>query len=369
MALNKQRVLVGMSGGVDSSVAAALLKDQGFEVIGITITSVKIDDNCKPDTRETGCCNYQAIMDAMDVCTKLGIEHHLIDLSEIFKEKIISNFIDEYMSGRTPNPCTLCNPLIKWGEVLKKADEFECFYYATGHYANISHDTESNRYYIKAGDDEMKDQSYFLWGLSQSQLSRTLFPLANLVKTETRAIAERYAIPVYNKVDSQEICFVPSDDYKDFLIKNVVNIESNYNHGDILFRGVVIGKHRGYPFYTIGQRKGLGVSHSQPIYVKDIVPETNTIVVDIEEAILSRKFIAKNINLMKYSTFPEEKLFDVKIRYRDKGNKATCRMNENNELEIEFLEPRKAITPGQSVVVYEGADLVCGAVIESVVSQ
>lgn len=369
MNLNKKRVLVGMSGGVDSSVAAALLKNQGYEVVGITITSVKIDDNCRTDTRESGCCNYQAILDAMDVCAKLDIEHHLIDLSEIFKEKIISNFIDEYLSGRTPNPCTLCNPLIKWGEVLKKADEYDCYYYATGHYANIHFDMTSGRYYIQAGDDELKDQSYFLWGLSQSQLSRTLFPLSNLVKTETRAIAEKYEIPVYNKVDSQEICFVPSDDYKDFLIKNVENIENSYNHGDILFKGVVIGKHKGYPFYTIGQRKGLGISHHQPVYVKEIKPETNTIIVDVEEAILNRKFLAKNINLMKYPELPDGGIFDVKIRYRDKGNKAKCRIISQNVLEIEFLEPRKAITPGQSVVVYEGNDLVCGAVIESVITD
>ena len=358
-----------MSGGVDSSVAAALLKEQGYEVIGITITSVKIEDDCKVDTRETGCCNYQAILDAMDVCNQLGIEHHLIDLSDIFKEKIISNFIDEYMSGRTPNPCTLCNPLIKWGEVLKRADEYDCNYYATGHYADINYDEASDRYYIVAGDDELKDQSYFLWGLSQEQLKRTLFPLAKLVKTETRALAEKYKIPVYNKVDSQEICFVPSDNYKDFLVKNVENIENNFAGGDIVFNGLVIGKHKGYPFYTIGQRKGLGVSYHQPIYIKEIVPESNTIVVDIEEAITNNKLIAKNVNLMKYADLDNDKLYTVKIRYRDKGSQAKCKINENNELEVIFETSRKAITPGQSVVVYEGNDLVCGGVIDQVFSE
>ena len=365
MNLNKNRVLVGLSGGVDSSTVAALLKDQGYEVIGITITSIKIEDSCKQDDRTNGCCNMKAIQDAMDVADELGIEHHVIDLSEIFREKIINNFISEYLKGRTPNPCTLCNPIIKWGEILKKADSYDCQYYATGHYANVRFDNHLNRYIISRGKDEIKDQSYFLWGLTQDQLSRTIFPLGNIEKEKTRSIAKEHNIPVFNKNDSQEICFVPTNDYKDFLISAQPELKEKFINGDIVFDGMVVGKHRGFPFYTLGQRKGLGVSYHKPVYVKEIIPETNTIIIGTEEDILSMKLIAENLNMIKYINLDPQKDYNVKIRYRDKGSPAKAIINDDGLLEVCFLEPRKAITPGQSVVICEGDDLVCGAVILS----
>lgn len=364
MGLNKNKILVGMSGGVDSSVAAALLKDEGYEVVGITITSVKIEDNCKTDTRESGCCNYQAIIDAKDVCDKLGIEHHLIDLSEIFKNKIISNFIDEYMAGRTPNPCTLCNPLIKWGEVLKKADDYGCYYYATGHYSNIKYSEDTGRYYISKGEDDLKDQSYFLWGLTQEQLARTKFPLGDIPKVHTRELAKQYEIKVFNKVDSQEICFVPSNDYKEFLNGRIKDLSTKYQNGDIVFDGIVIGKHKGYPYYTVGQRKGLGISYHRPLYVKEIIPETNTVVVAAEEEITNKHLFAEKINLMKHDRLATDKVFTAKIRYRDKGADCIVHSYQNDVLHIEFIEPRKAITPGQSLVLYEGNDILAGGVIK-----
>ncbi len=363
MKLNKNRVLVGMSGGVDSSVAAALLLEQGFEVVGITITPVKLDDDCGPDTRESGCCNYQAITDAADVCERLGIEHHLVDMSSVFREKIISNFIDEYLNGRTPNPCALCNPVIKWGEVLKRADSYGCYYYATGHYAKIIRSEETGRYTIVKGDDPQKDQSYFLWGLSQSDLQRTIFPLGDIEKSRTRELAKKYDIHVQNKAESQEICFVPSNDYKEFLRENVSDIDKKFDGGDIVFDGIVVGKHKGYPFYTIGQRKGLGISYHKPLYVKEIIPETNTVVVAAEDDIFTENLVADSVNLMKYDDIPGDKKFNAKIRYRDAGENCFCSLNESGELHVKFEKPRKAVTPGQSVVVYDGDELVAGAII------
>lgn len=360
---NKKRVLVGMSGGVDSSTAAALLKSMGYEVVGITVTSIKISDDCKVESSNSGCCNYQSLIDASDIAEHLGIEHHIVDLSEVFKEKIIDNFVSEYLSGRTPNPCSLCNPLIKWGEILKKADEYDCYYYATGHYARLVFDQQSGRYFIRMAKDKTKDQSYFLWGLSQEQLKRTIFPLGDYLKTEVREIAKNFGLKVHNKYESQEICFVPSNNYRD-VIKKYANGNAIFQEGNIIFRGVVVGKHKGYVNYTIGQRKGLGISYHQPLYVKKIIPETNTIEVDIEEGIKNKVLFASNLNLMKYESIPKDKEFLVKVRYKDKGGKAFCEILEQNKLKVSFFEPKMAITPGQSVVVYENEDLIAGGIID-----
>lgn len=360
----KARVLVGMSGGVDSSTAACILKQQGFEVVGITITSIKISSECEKEQSQSGCCNYQALIDASEVADQFGIEHHIVDLSDVFKKKIIDNFVNEYIRGRTPNPCTICNPLIKWGEILKKADEYDCQLYATGHYARVIYDEDLGRFFIRQAKDKLKDQSYFLWGLSQEQLSRTIFPLGELTKAEVRNLAKELKLFVHNKIESQEICFVPSNNYRDVIVENVDDL-SIFKPGNIVFRGVVVGKHKGYPFYTIGQRRGLGISYFQPLFVKEIHPSTNTIVVEVEEALSNQNLIASNVNLMKYSSIPLGKSFLVKIRYKDQG--ALAKVNFNDEmLEVKFLEPRRAITPGQSVVVYEGEDLVAGGIIDKV---
>jgi len=362
--LNKKRVLVGMSGGVDSSTSAALLKSQGFEVVGITVTSIKITEDCKVEESKSGCCNYQSLIDASDIADFLGIEHHIVDLSDVFKEKIIKNFVDEYINGRTPNPCSLCNPLIKWGEILKKADEYDCYYYATGHYAKLAFNKANQRYFIRMAKDKTKDQSYFLWGLTQQQLERTIFPLGEYLKSEVRQLAKEFGLKVYDKYESQEICFVPSNNYRDVLEK-YSNNNSIFKEGNIVFRGVVVGKHNGYVNYTIGQRKGLGISYSQPLYVKRIIPETNTIEVDVEDELNSTSLTARNINLMKYEDLNENRPFLVKIRYKDKGTMGMCELLEENRLKVRFLEPKKSITPGQSVVIYEGEDLVAGGIIDA----
>lgn len=363
--IDNKRVLVGMSGGVDSSTAAALLKTQGYEVVGITVTSIKITDDCKVENSNSGCCNYQSIVDASDIADFLGIEHHIVDLSDVFKEKIINNFVKEYINGRTPNPCSLCNPLIKWGEILKKAEEFGCYYYATGHYARLAYDKITERYYIRMAKDITKDQSYFLWGLSQDQLKRTLFPLGDYLKPEVRELAKSFGLKVHNKYESQEICFVPSNNYRDVLIK-FSDSNKIFQEGDIVFRGLVIGKHKGYVNYTIGQRRGLGFSYHQPLYVKRIFPETNTIEVDIEENLKSNSLVASNVNLMKYEVLDETQDYLVKIRYKDKGTIARCGITEIGKLRVNFVEPKKAVTPGQSVVIYQDKDIVGGGIIDEV---
>ncbi len=365
--MNKNRVLVGMSGGVDSSVAAALLVEQGWDVIGLTITPFKIDDECRVKLHERSCCDYQSIIDSMDICEKLGIPHHFIDLSEAFKTNIVDNFVSEYLNGRTPNPCVNCNPAIKWGGILSKADELDAYYMATGHYASVSFSEETGRYFISKGSDSAKDQSYFLWKLSQEQISRTVFPIGEMVKDNTRELARKYNLKVSEKLDSQEVCFVPDNDYRTFLEKKAENSLEIFKEGQILFDGIVVGKHKGYPFYTIGQRKGLGVSYHKPLFVKNIIPETNTVEVGVDEELFATGLIATDINLIKYDSFDSEKQFIVKIRYRDPGEEAICKINSDGKLEISFLKARRAIAPGQSVVIYEGNDLVGGGVIERAV--
>ncbi|MGA2298583.1 MAG: tRNA 2-thiouridine(34) synthase MnmA [FCB group bacterium] len=363
--MSKNKVLVGLSGGVDSSVVAALLLEQGYDVIGATITPFKIDVSCKTNDNVRHCCSYTGMGDAKSVCDILGIQHKLVDLTDLFQTEVVDNFVANYLKGFTPNPCVICNPRIKWGELLKMAEEADAHYIATGHYARINFYEESQRYVLSKGENIVKDQSYFLWKLSQEQLSRTLFPLGEIpTKDETRAIAKKYNLPVFDKVESQEVCFIPDDDYHNFIKKNVEGIEEKYNKGDIIFNDDIIGKHNGYPFYTIGQRKGLGISYKEPLYVKKIYPETNTIEVGTEDMLYNKGLIAGKINYIKSSNLDENKNYTVKIRYRDKGSEAKCRITDDGFLKVDFMEPKKSITPGQSVVVYDNNDLVCGGFIE-----
>ena len=362
--MNKNKVLVGLSGGVDSSVTAALLLEQGYEVIGVTITPFKVDANCRPEDNPRNCCSYQGMSDANEICKVLGIEHKLIDLTEKFKKEVVDVFVDDYLNGRTPNPCVICNPKIKWGELLQIADEMDVHFVAMGHYAKVRYDENLNRYILSKGDNPAKDQSYFLWKLSQEQLSRTLFPLGEIKeKSETRAIAKKNNLPVFDKIESQEICFVPNDDYHTFLLKNVENINEKIGEGDILFEGNKVGRHKGYPFYTIGQRKGLGVTHPVPLYVKKIFPETNTIEVGENDSLNNTGLLADSVNYIKYPSLDEKREFIAKIRYKDKGTTAECHLREDGKLEVRFSDIKRAITPGQSVVIYEGDDVVCGGII------
>ncbi len=352
-----------MSGGVDSSVAAAILLEQGWEVVGLTISTHKLEDDCRPVENKKSCCSYTGSADARKVCDILGIEHHLIDLTQAFKETVIDDFISEYLIGRTPNPCVECNTKIKWGPFLTKANEYGAKFLATGHYANILKNQDNGRYYIQKAADSLKDQSYALWGLSQEQLERTLFPLSSIDKQAARELAKKFNLPIYNKIESQDICFIPNNDYHSFISRNIPNIDEKIGQGNIIFQGKIIGKHKGFPFYTIGQRRGLGVSYSEPLFVKQIDANTNTIELTIADDTLSSGLIADNINYMKYDEINENKVFTVKIRYNDRGRDAHCKILSDGSLEVKFIEKPRAVTPGQSVVLYEGNDLVAGGKI------
>ncbi len=359
--LSDKKVIVGMSGGVDSSVAAALLVELGFEVIGLTITPFKIDNQCRTLENERSCCSYQSVLDANDVCKQLGIEHILIDLTEIFREKVVNNFISEYLSGRTPNPCVICNHTIKWYAMLKKADEYNAKYVATGHYAEVIKNA-NGEYLIKRGKDLSKDQSYFLWMLSQEQLQRTIFPLAGIEKKQTREIAHKFNLPVKNKIESQEICFIPKNDYRQFLSEQVPDLDEKIGTGKIIFQNQVIGAHKGFPYYTIGQRKGLGISYDEPLYIKSITAEKNIIEVATIKEIQKNGLISLEFNIFSNELLSSNSNLTAKIRYRDIDEPVKCEIHEN-KLIVNFQKPKKAITPGQSVVVYHDDLLVAGGII------
>ena len=362
--LNKNKVLVGMSGGVDSSVAAAICIEKGYEVVGFTITPFKILDECKTVTHSKSCCTFESMFDANEVCKKLGMEHILLDMTEAFKNNIVDNFVNEYLNGRTPNPCVHCNTLIKWKGMTEKADSVGAYYVATGHYANINFNEDTRRYTLIKGEDANKDQTYFLWRLTQEQLSRTMLPIGNLQKPETREIAKKFGLSVHSKADSQEVCFLPNKDYRSFLKNQIPDMETRFVSGDIVMNGKKLGIHNGLPNYTVGQRKGLGVTYKDPVYVKNINTSSNTIEVAIDEELGDTSLLASSPNLLKYEHLSDSREFTVKIRYRDPGSKAWCKTNSNGDMEINFNEKRRAITPGQSVVFYDGNELVGGAIIE-----
>ncbi len=359
-----RRVLVGMSGGVDSSVAAALLVEQGYEVIGVTIKTYNYDDVGGNLGNESSCCSLEGINDARRVCAQLGIPHLVVDFTEPFRRSIIEHFVGEYFRGRTPNPCVRCNRAIKWGELLRKADACGAEYVATGHYARLQYDAERGRYRLFRGRDSQKDQSYALWMLPQEYLARTLFPLGELTKEEVRRHAERLGLGVAHKPESFELCFVPDNDYRSFLRRAAPARIDSLRGGPILADGRLVGRHEGYPFYTIGQRRGLGISAPEPLYVLEILPEQNALVVGPQERLYHWGLYAEEVNLIAFDTLPAEGIrCTAKIRYKDEGAPAVAWQDEAKRLWVRFAEPRRAITPGQSVVLYRGDELLGGGVI------
>jgi tRNA-uridine 2-sulfurtransferase len=363
MKRNPNRVLVGMSGGVDSSVAAALLVEQGFEVIGITIKTYKYEDVGGNVGNDSSCCSLDGINDARRVCMTLGIPHYTVDFTDMFKKNIIDYFIDSYMAGDTPNPCVKCNRLVKWQEMLKKADSLGAEYVSMGHYAYVRQNAETGRRYISRGTDQRKDQSYALWGLTQESLSRTLFPLSGFTKEQSRETATRFGLPIAAKAESYEICFVADNNYKRFLHDNVKNFDEKMKGGSLVLDGEVIGEHHGFAHYTVGQRKGLGVSHPEPLYVLNVIADTNTVVVGREDDLLVDGLTADSLNMMKYEHLRGGRECRVKIRYKDDGDNAWCETDDNGTLTVRFAAPRRSITRGQSVVFYDGDDVVGGGII------
>ncbi len=359
----KGKVLVAMSGGIDSTVTAVMLHEQGYEVVGITMKTWDYATS-GGSKKETGCCSLDSINDARQVAVDLGFSHFIIDIREEFGDFVIDNFVNEYIAGRTPNPCVLCNTHIKWEALLKRADKLDCEFIATGHYAKLR--KENDRYIISKGLDANKDQSYVLWGVSQQCLSRTMFPVGGFHKPAIKQMARDMGyIELSNKGESYEICFVPDNDYRGFLKRKLPELEAQVDGGNLTdSSGKVIGKHRGYPFYTIGQRKGLGTAFGKPMFVTEIDPETNTVILG-EEAELDRNgmWVGK-LNLQKYETISANKRATTKVRYKHDGESSV--LNQIGErIKVEFDTKVSAIAPGQSAVFYEEDDMIGGGIIFS----
>ena len=346
------KILIAMSGGIDSSVAAMLLLEQGYELVGVTFrTFDSIRESCL--AKEKGCCSVESIMEAKHLAEQLGFEHHILDYRDIFRRHVIQNFTDEYMHGRTPNPCVLCNSHIKWGELLRAADAFGCEKIATGHYARIAE--RDGHYYLRRAADQKKDQTYFLWMLTEENLRRTVFPLGDLTKDEVRELARQHGFEKLSmKRESQEICFVPNNDYRRFLVEQGCTIEP----GDYVDEtGRVLGRHEGFACYTIGQRKGLGIALGTPQFVTKIDAAANRVTLGTHDALYTREVQLADGWWRGRTSEPVM----AQIRYRSLPTGAHYRPEQAQLL---FDEPVWAVTPGQSAVIYQDDLLVGGGLIQ-----
>ncbi|MDW3190905.1 MAG: tRNA 2-thiouridine(34) synthase MnmA [Cytophagales bacterium] len=363
--MSKGRVLVAMSGGIDSSVAAVMLHEQGYEVIGMTMKTWDYASS-GGSKKETGCCSLDSINDARNIAVNLGFPHYIIDIRNEFGDYVIDHFTGEYLAGRTPNPCVLCNTHIKWDALLRRADKLGCDFIATGHYAKIRE--ENGRYVVSKGLDGYKDQSYALWGISQQSLSRTIFPLGDMKKTEIKQMAiDRGFHELATKSESYEICFVPDNDYRGFLKRRVEGLEEQVKGGEfVLEDGTVVGTHEGYPFYTVGQRKGLGVALGYPVYVTEIQKDKNRVVLGTFDELSRDGMYVNQLTLQKYESLPPgERLETItKVRYNDQGSPAIIEQ-VGDTMKVFFGKGVSAIAPGQAAVFYEGDDVIGGGWINS----
>ena len=352
---------MAMSGGIDSTMASLLLHEQGYEVIGLTMKTWDYESS-GGNKKETGCCSLDSINDARQLAVDCGFPHTILDIREEFGNFIIDNFVDEYIAGRTPNPCVLCNTHIKWEALLKRADMLNCEFIATGHYAKVRE--VNGRFVVSKGLDDTKDQSYVLWGVTQECLKRTIFPMGEYHKKDIKQMAlDRGYKALAEKSESYEICFIPDNDYRGFLKRRVEGLEEKVAGGNfVTTEGHIVGTHDGYPFYTIGQRK-IGVSLGpNSTYVIGINPEDNTVIVGTKEDLQKQEMFIRNVNYIKYDKIEDGMECLVKVRYKHKGEMATITSDGEN-LRILFHKKVEGIAPGQSAAIYEGEDLIAGGFI------
>lgn len=357
--MGKKTVVVGLSGGVDSSVAAYLLKEQGYDVIGVTMQIWQEEDSCTVE-ENGGCCGLSAVEDARRVAQKLDIPYYVMNFRKEFQKQVIDYFTREYLEGRTPNPCIACNRYVKWESLLKRSLEIGADYIATGHYARVEQ-LPNGRYAIRNSVTAKKDQTYALYNLTQEQLARTLMPVGAYTKDEIRKIAEEVGLLVAHKKDSQEICFVPDNDYAGFIKNSTGKTIPKGNF--VLADGKVIGEHQGIIHYTIGQRKGLNLSMGHPVFVTKIRPDSNEVVIGENEDLFVNTLICDRVNFMAMEGLDGEVRLKAKIRYNHPGAECVISPVEDGKVRVTFDQPQRAITPGQAVVFYQGEYVAGGGII------